>query len=155
MANALLRLGLLLVALAGAAPAVAGQPTETLPVPAATIYPGDRIEESMLADALFPAGTLEKFPMVAERTDLVGKVARRTLLPGKLVVKNNVAEPDLVSRGTIVQAVFAEGGLVISTPVLALQSGSIGALIQVRNVDSGKVVIGEVAADGTIRVGGK
>jgi flagella basal body P-ring formation protein FlgA len=128
---------------------------ETLPVPAATIYPGDTISAEMLADGTFPDGTSSGFPVATTRGDLIGKVARRTLLPGKLIARNTIADPELVQKGKIVSAVYQQGPLIITASVLALQSGSLDDAIQVRNVDSGKVIVGTVTADGGVRIGPK
>jgi flagella basal body P-ring formation protein FlgA len=126
---------------------------DTLPVPTITIYPGDVIGDQMLADATFPAGTSANTAILVARPMIVGKVAKRTLLPGKPVAANAVAEPDLVRRGSIVRAFLEEGGLSMATLVLPLQSGALGAIIQCRNVDSGRVIMGMVQADGSIRIG--
>ena len=147
--------GISLLALSfGATQSHAGD-VESLPVAAVTIYPGDTIAEAMLVDRAFPAGTAAGYPIVASRAELTGKVARRTLLAGKLIAKNAIAMPALVAQGTIVRAVYQDEGLVITAAALALQSGSLGAVIQVRNTDSGKVIIGSVQADGTVRVDGQ
>src|ERR1043165_3779350 len=87
---------------AASADEAAGGP-EVLSVPAVTVYPGDVITDAMLGDQGFPAGTANA-AIVAARRDLVGKIARRTLMPGKPVAANAIAEPDLVKRGTIVRA---------------------------------------------------
>lgn len=134
---------------------VAAGAAERLPVTVVTVYPGDIIAEQMLTDASFADGTAENFPIVASPDALVGKVARRTLLPGHLIARNAVAEPDLVQRGTIVPAIYQDGPLTITASVLALESGSLDAAIQVRNVDSGKVIVGSVQANGSVRIGGK
>jgi flagella basal body P-ring formation protein FlgA len=128
---------------------------DVLPVPAVTIYPGDIVADGMLADRQYPDGTAARYPVVAAREEIVGKVARRTLLPGKAIPNNSVAEPDLVTRGAMTRAIYEDGALAMETVVLPLQNGALGALIQVRNVDSGKVIVGVVEADGTIRIGGK
>ncbi len=143
-----------LVGLVGclAAGVAAAAPPETLPVPAVTIYPGDTIAADMLGTGTFPAGTVDNFPVIASRNELVGKVARRTLLPGRLIVRNTVGEPDLVQKGKIVAIRFTQGPLTITASVLALQSGALNDMIQVRNIDSGKVVVATVAADGSVRV---
>jgi|SRR5579871_434600 len=148
--TALLVLGML------GAPALAdeaGAGVETLPVPTVTIYPGDIIGNEMLADEGFPAGASANAAILATRRDIVGKVARRTLIPGKPIASNAIAEPDLVRRGTIVRAFLNDGGLSMTTLVLPLQSGALGAIIQCRNVDSGRVIMGTVQADGSIRIG--
>jgi flagella basal body P-ring formation protein FlgA len=147
------RIAFVVLSLVTAGPAFAQ--TERLPVPAVTIYPGDAITENMLADADFPAGTAQNFAVVASRSDLAGKVARRTLLPGRLIALNAVAEPALVQKGAVVSAVYRQGDLTITASVLALQSGALDEAVQVRNVDSGKVIIGSVQADGTVLIGGK
>ena len=138
-----------------AAAAAAAAPVEHLPVAAVVIYPGDIIDESMLSEEEFPGGTSAAYPVVATAAELSGKVAKRTLLPGKLIARNAVAEPELVARGSIVLAVFEDGALKMSTTALALQAGSLGAGIQVRNIDSGKIIFGVVQPDGTVRIGGR
>jgi flagella basal body P-ring formation protein FlgA len=150
----------LLVALAGlcAAPAALAQqpvPPETRwPVPSVTIYPGETIREGILEDREFPNLT-ERPHAIDSRRALVGKVARRTLPPGQLIPVNAVEDPKIVVRGTPVQLVFAQGGLVISTLATPLQSATVGEQVRARNLDSGLVVVGTVQADGTIRIGAR
>jgi flagella basal body P-ring formation protein FlgA len=127
-------------------------PPEYLPVANATIYPGDAISEAMLTDAAFPAGTSANFPVVTTHGEIAGKVARRTLLPGHLILRNAITEPAVVEKGSIVAAVYQDGELTITASVLALQSGALSQAIQVRNVDSGKVIVGAVQADGSVRI---
>ena len=126
---------------------------DLLPVPVITIYPGDIIGAEMLADQSFPAGTSASSAILAQRQAIVGKIARRTLLPGKPIAANAIAEPDIVRRGTVTRAYLNEGGLSITTLVLPLQSGALGAVIQCRNVDSGRIIMGTVQADGSVRIG--
>jgi flagella basal body P-ring formation protein FlgA len=125
---------------------------EILPVASVTIYPGDTITDGMIADGRFAEGTTAAYPVVATRAELTGKVARRTLLPGRLIARNSVGVPDLVQKGAIVPAIFESGSLVITTSVIALQSGVLDEAIQARNVDSGKVIVGSVQADGSLRI---
>ena len=93
-------------------------------------------------------------PFVSSRSLIVGKVARLTLLPGHAIPFAGVANRKLVSNGQEVRLVFSEGGLVIMTTGAALQDGSIGDIVRVRNSDSGVTVSGAVQADGTVSVGG-
>ena len=126
---------------------------EKLPVTTVTVYPGDAISDRMVTEAAFPEGTSRKFAVLVDRGELIGKVARRTILPGRLIARNAVTVPDLVEKGTIVPAVYEDGVLTITTSVLALQSGALNDAIQVRNIDSGKVIVAAVQADGSVRVG--
>jgi len=124
------------------------QAGEAIPVPALTIYPGDVIRDTMLAnhEGEAPIG------FVTVRSALVGKVAKRTLLPGRAIPLNSVDDPKAVVNGTRVKIIFEEGGLSISTYAIALQSGSIGDLIRVRNLDSGLTISGVIQADGSVRI---
>jgi flagella basal body P-ring formation protein FlgA len=124
---------------------------QRLPVAAVTIYPGDIIRDNMLADHDFP-DQIASDGFINRRADLVGKVAKRTLLPGQAISSNSVALPKLVTIGAMVKLVFEEGGLTISTYASALQAGAAGDLISVRNVESGLILTGVIAPDGSIHV---
>ena len=53
----------------------------------------------------------------------------------------------------MVRVVFTEGGLTITTYASALQSGSTGDTIPVRNLESGLTISGTIERDGSISVG--
>jgi len=124
----------------------------TLPVPTATIYPGDVISAGDLGERTFREEQV-RYGIADSRSMLIGKVARRTLLPDHPVAINAVDEVAIVTRGTPVQVVFRQQGLVITAYASPLQDGSEGDIIRVRNADSGAIIMGVVQADGTVRVG--
>ncbi|WP_026015266.1 flagellar basal body P-ring formation chaperone FlgA [Chelatococcus sp. GW1] len=137
--------------LAAFAPALAL--ADMLPVPAATIRPGDVITESMLTERAFPPGYTARFATVEDARQVIGKSARRVLLPGNPIPYNAVSEPEIVKRGVAARLVFEAEGLVITALATPLQSAGAGEFIRVRNVDSGLIVSGIVQPDGSIRVG--
>ena len=143
------RLLAILLAAALAAPAAAA---ERRPVPAVTIYPGDVIREEQLADQDFP-DAVASAAFASNRTMLVGKVARRTLLPGKAIAANAVGEPRLITVGARVKVIYEDGGLNITAYGAALQAGVAGDFVSVRNVESGVTVSGTVSPDGSVHVG--
>lgn len=143
--------GMLGLALAPLVPSSAFA-AEKLPVPAVVIYPGDVVRDSALVDKDF-SDSFANAGFIARRADLLGKVAKRTLLPGQAIASNAVALPKLVTIGAMVRVVFEEGGLNISTYAAALQAGAAGDLISVRNPESGIVLSGVIAPDGSIHVG--
>jgi flagella basal body P-ring formation protein FlgA len=146
------RLSLLaLAAFIAAAPVSAG--SRPLPVPGQVIYPGDRITDAMLRDNQ-DALVGDAGDVIWDRAALVGKVARRTLLPGRAIPTVAVEEPRAVSTGTLVQLIYENDGLTIVTTAQALQNGFVGQVVQVRNVESGTIVSGLVQADGSVRVNG-
>ena len=124
------------------------------PSPTAVIYPGDIILDAMLTD-LPGGGTRDGVgPYVDDRSVIVGKTARLTLLPGHAIPFAGVTNRKLVANGEEVKLVYAEGGLLIVTSGAALQDGSIGDVVRVRNSDSGVTVSGAVQPDGSVKVGG-
>ncbi|MCT7377576.1 flagellar basal body P-ring formation chaperone FlgA [Chelativorans salis] len=126
---------------------------ETVVVPVRVIYPGETVSADMLDEVLLRRPQRGMATIARLPEDLDGKVARRTLLPGRLVPISSVREPYLVEQGAAVTVVFTEGALTISLLAVPLQSGAAGDLIKLRNMDSGAVITGIVMGDGTVRVG--
>lgn len=124
-----------------------------LPVPRITLYPGDAIRADHLVERMFNPRLPARNSVYEARDGLIGKVARRTLLPGRPIPINAVRDPFLVVQGRIVLIVFQESGLTITGYAVALQSGGAGDVISLRNVDSGTIVKGAVQLDATVRIG--
>jgi flagella basal body P-ring formation protein FlgA len=121
-------------------------------IPIRVIYPGevvtgDSLEQVPLRRQVKNLGALALNP-----TQLEGKVARRTLLPGRMIPVSSVREAWLVETGKPVQVRFIQGGLEIQIMGISLQTGSAGDTVRIRNADSGTVFNGVVMADGTIKV---
>ncbi len=135
------------------APAALAQEASA-PTPKSVIYPGDLIRDDMLADQ--PQGGVRDGggPFVEDRALIVGKVARLTLLPGHAIPFAGVSNRKVVANGAEVKLIYAEGDLLIVTTGAALQDGSIGDVVRVRNSDSGVTVSGAVQPDGSVKVGG-
>ena len=123
-----------------------------LPVPVVTIHPGDVIKEEMVTERAFAPNLLGVALFVEGRPGLVGRVARRTLLPGQPIPINSVEDPWTIARGTRVKLVLEDNGLSIVTYGSALESGTPGTLISVRNADTGVIIKGVIQPDGTVKV---
>lgn len=134
-------------------------PTQTLaqehvlPVPRVTIYPGDVINENMLSDRPFFGAAYEGRGFAASQDELIGRVARQTLLPHLPIAATAVREPHAVVQGRPAVVYFQSGALIISATAMPLQAGVAGEIISLRNTDSGTTIRGVVQADGTVRVG--
>ncbi len=126
-----------------------------LPVPTVTIYPGDTIKESMLRLQAYPETFRARTAVIDAPLAIAGRVARRMLLPGEPVPANAVDDARLVSRNVATQIVFEENGLFITAVGTPLQNGGLGEVIRVRNVDTNRIILGTVMADGRIRTGDK
>ena len=142
-----------IVAIVGSCAVPAPAQEALAPTPRVVIYPGDVIRDDMLADVAEPAHD-SSGPYVEQRSLVVGKVARLTLLPGHAIPFSGVSNRKLVANGAEVKLICSEGGLFIMTTGAALQDGSIGDIVRVRNSDSGVTVSGAVQPDGSVRVSG-
>jgi flagella basal body P-ring formation protein FlgA len=125
----------------------------TLPVPRITLYPGNTITDAMLVERSFRSKDYEGPAFASVREQLVGKVARQTLVPNQPVSINSVREEHVVKQGQPAVVVFQSGGLIISATAMPLQAGAVGDAISLRNTESGTTIRGVVHADGTVRVG--
>jgi len=122
-------------------------------VPARVIYPGEAISADALQEMILRQPPRGAASIARAAADLEGKVARRTLLPGRLIPLSYVRPPYLVEQGSTVTAVLTSGALTISVLAVPLQPGAAGDLIKMRNIDSGAIFTGIVMQDGTVRVG--
>ena len=124
----------------------------TLPVPVVPIYAGDMITESMLVDRVFTVAPNDRVAVVTSRQALLGKVAKRSLPANTPIAINAFGDPKVVSRGSLAPVVLQEGGLTISGSAMALENGSVGNIVRLKNPDTGLTIAGTVQADGSVRV---
>lgn len=122
-------------------------------VPRATIYPGSAITEGMLGEVNLDRETDNFGQPLATREQVVGKVARRTLLPGQPIGLNSLRAPFAVVSGKMVAIVYTDASLTITGRALAMQNGAVGDTITVQNVDSNAIIRGKVTADGAVEIG--
>ena len=84
--------------------AIAGaRAQEAIPVARVTIYPGDRITEAMLDERADAAPRDGEGLYIRSRDGLIGKVARRTLLPRQPIPAMAVDNPRVVTVGAQVK----------------------------------------------------
>jgi flagella basal body P-ring formation protein FlgA len=124
----------------------------TAPTPKQVIYPGDVIRDSMLIDTIFEDAAADDGSIVASRAALIGKIAKRTLLPGREILAIAVENPRAVANGAHVTLIYRDGALTIVTSAQALEPGGVGDIIKVRNEDSGLTVSGKIQPDGSVSV---
>lgn len=123
------------------------------PSPNRVIYPGEIIAAEAIGDVGLRRGVVLGADTVRMPDEAIGKVARRTLVPGRVIPMAALRNPFLVTNGAPTQVLFEADGLQISATAVPMQDGSAGDLIRLRNMDSGAIFMGVVLADGTIRVG--
>ena len=123
------------------------------PTPKIVIYPGELIVEEALTDAPL-SGTLQNGPIALSHDQLIGKMSRRTLLPGRPIPLAAIDNPRVVRNGGEVTLIYIDGALTITTSGAAMQDGGAGDLIRVRNADTGVTVTGRLRPDGSVLVSG-
>lgn len=150
--NAVL-VGLVLLAACAIASAPRAQdPGRTVFVPRAVIYPGDRITEANLIERQLLVDPNNP-PVFGEREqDLLGKVARRTLLPGELIPEMAIRTQDLIKQGRTYKLVYSSKFVSIVGVGVPLQSGAAGEIINVRNPESGLIIKARIEPDQTLAV---
>jgi len=126
----------------------------TIPTPAQVIYPGDIIRGSMLTELSVYDAPDADGSVVESRAGLIGKIAKRTLLPGRQILAIAVENPRAVANGAHVSLIYREGPLTIVTSAQALEAGGVGDIIKVRNEDTGLTVTGRIQSDGAVSVSG-
>ncbi|RVD74127.1 MAG: flagellar basal body P-ring formation protein FlgA [Mesorhizobium sp.] len=122
-------------------------------IPNRVIYPGETIDLAALKQVTLVPGKHKPEAVATLAQELQGKVAKRTLLPGRYIPTAAIRDAWLVEQGAAVQIYFTAGALTISASGVTLQPGAAGDLVKVRNIDSGKIISGTVMGDGTIMVG--
>jgi flagella basal body P-ring formation protein FlgA len=122
-----------------------------VPVPRVAIYPGEIITEQALGMRDFRTA-LPRNQVVDTIDFAVGKVARRTLLPGQPIGMTAIKDPDVIVQGKAYSVIFQVGGLTITSLATPLQNGAVGDLVMLRNPDSGQIIKGIVLPNGTISV---
>lgn len=124
-----------------------------IPVPTRTIGVGDRINISdiELKEYYVPENAAKLF--VLDRGQVEGRVAKRPLLSGKPIALAYLKNFGLVTQGVPTKVILKKGGLLITTMLIPLESGSAGQMIEARNPESGKIVQTLVDADGNLNIG--
>ncbi len=124
---------------------------DPLPVLRSTAYPGDVITAPMLSSV--DGRTFHVGPSFAtQREQLIGKMAKRTILSGQPIPTAAIREPYTVRQGKPVPVIGTVGSLIITSTAVAIESGSVGEIITARNPESGAILRGVIQPDGSLSV---
>lgn len=114
----------------------------------------DRGETVKVADV-----SVEKRPRDAVSSDalldgtpLAGRVARRALGAGSFVKSGDLARPEIVQRGEVVNAVYEAPGMILSMRAKAVEAGALGDVISILNPGSKKAIPATVVGPGKVSV---
>ena len=129
--------------------------TTNIPVPKHIIYAGQTISSSLLRDRKVPIGYLSRASVFVDQSQLVGKVAKTTLVPSRPIPTNYVTEPDVVKVNQRALMRFRSGALTITAEASPLNSAKAGEMVRARNLQTGVIVYGTAQEDGSIIVGAR
>jgi flagellar basal body P-ring formation protein FlgA len=89
---------------------------------------------------------------VIERDDIVGQSARRTLPSGTPLRDGDLEAPTLVRRGALVTMEITTPMMRLTARGKALDNGTLGETVRIRNIQSKRVIQGEVVGLDRVRI---
>lgn len=137
--------------------AVETSATETLliPVPLRTIYVGESVNNADLTMKMFSVSETSRKTYAIDVDQFSRMEAARVLIAGKPVSLRSLRNIEDVKKGQQVKAIYFNGVIEIQAMLLPLSNGSIGDVIEAKNVGSGNTVKAQIASDGSLIVIGK
>lgn len=121
---------------------------------AAVLNRSVRIGEVITADML----KLEKryiqnmTDSVIDRKSILGMQAGRFLSANQILLNRDLKREVILKKGQIVKAIFGQDSFEVSISALAEESGSIGDVIKVKNIDSQKMFAAKIIDRGLVKI---
>lgn len=81
---------------------------------------------------------------ILDEKDLVNLTPRRLIPGGRTIQRNELEQPRMVDRGDAITLVFANGPMTLTIKGKSLQTGAMGDMIRVSNLESNKTLQGTV-----------
>jgi flagella basal body P-ring formation protein FlgA len=103
----------------------------------------DVIEAADLETQMIAESKLRK-DIITEESGLIGHSARRIISAGRAIRAGEVMTPMVITKGANIEMVYRTPYIAIRTSGEALENGAAGAVIRVKNVDSGRAVSAKV-----------
>ena len=141
---------ILLLGMSGAV--YANDTARTVFVPRNVIYPGDMITAEALVERKVRLSSESSAVFGENPKDLIGKVARRTLMRGEYVPRSALREQDVVHQGRPYKVIYNSEFLSVVGVGVPQQAGAVGETISVRNPTSGVLFKARVQPDETLAV---
>jgi flagella basal body P-ring formation protein FlgA len=82
--------------------------------------------------------------IITDKSGLIGRSARRTISANRPVRTSEVMSPIVISKGANIEMVYRTPYIAIRTSGEALEDGTTGAIVRVKNIDSGRAVSAKV-----------
>ena len=122
---------------------------QRIPVLARQLRAGDIIDASDVVFKTLPERQLRK-DTVTEATYLIGQSPVRSVSPGRPIRSSEISQPIVISKGQLVEMNYTTPYMSIRTSGEALENGSAGSLIRVKNVKTEKAISARVISAGKV-----
>lgn len=126
-------------------------PTQSVPVPARRIAPGEIIAENDIEWQPLKLESLRRNALT-DLERIVGMAARQPLESGQPILSHQVQVPIVVAKGEIVSIKLESPNLAITAQGRALESGGDGAVIRVLNTQSKRTIEARVLGPSMVGV---
>lgn len=90
--------------------------------------------------------------LLGNKADVVGRIASRRILAGKMIDGRYVRNADAVRKGDAVTLIARSGNIAIKVEAIALSNGQKGEQVRVRNTSSNRVVKARIVGEGLLEV---
>ncbi|MFO1241936.1 MAG: flagellar basal body P-ring formation chaperone FlgA [Rickettsiales bacterium] len=133
---------------------ISGSYTEMVEVPMLkqSLSKGQEITEDNIYTKLLPTSRL-RADTVTDSETLIGKTPRRAISDNRPIRKLELMSPSIMEKGSVVTMRYQTPFMTISTTGEALQPGSEGDMIRVKNTESNITVSAKVISDSEVLVG--
>jgi len=111
------------------------------------IRPGEVLQN---VDVLMVRGAAKE--AFSDPNDVIGTEAKTALYAGRIIKRKQLTAAASVQRNQIVELVFTNNGLSMSTEGRALGRGAVGQRIRVMNLTSKTSIFGTIERNGSVRV---
>ena len=105
-----------------------------IPVSNTIILKGNVINNDQLTEVKYPK-IRETKNLIIDNKQLIGLVAKKNLLPLRIITKQDILNPIVVDKGQIVKIVYLKNRISIESKAIALEQGSLDEFIKVRNIE--------------------
>ena len=122
-----------------------------IPVLAKRMGRGDQIFKHNIRYIYFDKDRIND-NIITDPRELKGKSPKKSISAGRPIRRTEVSAPNIVTRGEKVKVRYADKVLQISTFAEALDSGAVGDVIKVRNLESKVKINARIIGPGTVSV---
>lgn len=125
--------------------------TRRIPVLTQRLSHGEEITPQHIALKDFTVSRLRQ-DVVMDEKELIGKTPRRTISVSRPIRAEEVQAPDVLKKGSMVRMIYETPYMEISASGEALENGTLGQSVRIRNRDSNIAVYGTVVSADEVRV---